>query len=92
MKLNVLALAGAFLALTAAAAQASPRTVVPDTLHGIGRDARQVYSGTRKGVVDQYHHDKAAAARTTRDARRGTLLHRHHRLAHRTVRHAVHNG
>ena len=93
MKLNVFALAGAFLALTAAAAQASPRTVVPDTLHGIGSGAHQVFSGTKEGVSDQYRHDKAAAVRTTRDARRGALLHHHRRFARRIVRHtAVHNG
>ena len=84
MKLNLIALAGAFLALTAAAAQASAQTVVPDTLHRIGSDARQVHRGTKKGVGDQYRQDKAAAVRTTRDARSGWLLHHHNR--HSVVR------
>ena len=88
MKLNVIAVAGALLALTAAAAQASPGTVVPDTVHAIGRDARQVVNGTGKGVTDQYHHSVAAARRTGHDARSGKLLHhsRHQRRHHRHVR------
>ncbi len=94
MRLNVIAVAGALLALTAAVAQASPQTVVPDTLHHIGSGATQVFNGTKQGVGDQYRHDKAAAVRTTRDARRGALLHHHHRrIARRTIRHTtVHNG
>ena len=82
MKLDVLALAGALLALTAAAAQASPATVIPDTAHAIGRDARQIVSGTGKGISDQYHHDAAAVRRTGRDARNGTLLRHHHHRRH----------
>ena len=78
MKIDVIALAGALLALTAAAAQASPSTVVPDTLHNIGRGAKQIVSGTSKGVGDQYHHDVAAGRRTVHDARHGTLFHHHH--------------
>lgn len=97
MKMNVIALAGALLALTAAAAQASPATVVPDTVHAIGRDAKQVFNGTKKGVTDQYDHDKAAAMRTTSDVRHGTLLHHHrhysHRMMHRrVVKHEEHHG
>lgn len=90
MKSNVIALAGALLALTAAAAQASPGTVVPDTVHAIGRSATQVFNGTKKGVTDQYHHDVTAGRRTVGDARRGTLL-RHHHYRHRhLVRRTVH--
>ncbi len=87
MKFNVIALAGALLSLTAAAAQASPATVIPDTLHAIGRSATQVGRGTAKGVTDQYHHDATAARRTTRDIRHGTVPH-HHRHHHH--RHMVH--
>ena len=84
MKFNVIALAGALLSLTAAAAQASPATVIPDTLHAIGRSATQVGRGTAKGVTDQYHHDATAARRTTRDIRHGTVPHhyRHHHHRH----------
>ncbi len=89
MKLDVIALAGALLALTAAAAQASPATVIPDTVHGIGRDAKQVVDGTGKGISDQYHHDVAAGARTIHDARHGTLLRHHHRRHHR---HGMHKA
>ncbi len=89
MKLHVIALAGALLALTAAAAQATPATVVPDAVHAIGRDAKQVVNGTGKGVSDQYHHTVAAARRTGRDARRGALLrhrrHHHHHLVRRVT-------
>ena len=87
MKSNLIALAGALLALTAAAAQASPATVVPDTAHAIGRSATQVFNGTKKGVGDQYDHAKTAAVRTTRDVRHGAVMRRHHRrhLARRTV-------
>jgi hypothetical protein len=98
MKLNVLAMAGALLALTAAAAQASPATVIPDTVHAIGKDAKQVFNGTKKGVTDQYDHDKAAAVRTTNDVRHGTVMKHHHRkYAHRTmhkhvVKKEVHEG
>jgi hypothetical protein len=88
MKFNVIALAGALLALTAAAAQASPATVVPDTVHAIGRDAKQVFNGTKKGVTDQYDHDKAAAVRTTSDIRHGRVL--HHRRHRHLVRRVVH--
>jgi hypothetical protein len=88
MKSNVIALAGALLALTAAAAQASPASVVPDTVHAIGRDATQVFNGTKKGVTDQYDHAKAAAVRTTDDVRHGTVLKHHHRR--RLVRKTVH--
>ena len=94
MKFNVIALAGALLALTAAAAQASPATVVPDTLHAIGRSATQVGRGTAKGVTDQYHHDATAARRTTRDIRHGTVPHHryhgHHHHHRHLVRHTVH--
>ena len=79
MKIDVIALAGALLALTAAAAQASPSTVIPDTVHNIGSSAKQVVNGTGKGISDQYHHDVAAGRRTIHDARHGTLLHHHHR-------------
>ena len=89
MKLDVIALAGALLALTAAAAQASPATVIPDTFHAIGRDAKQVVNGTGKGVSDQYHHTAAAFRRTGRDARNGTLLHHHHRRHHHHHRHVT---
>ena len=82
MKLNVIALAGALLALTAAAAQASPATVVPDTLHNIGSGAKQIVNGTGKGIGDQYHHDVAAGRRTVRYARHGTLLRHHHWRRH----------
>ena len=85
MKLTVIAVAGALLALTAAAAQASPATVIPDTVHHIGSGAKQIVSGTGKGISDQYHHDVAAGRRTVHDARHGTLLrhhHRHHRHHH----------
>ena len=89
MKSNVIALAGALLALTAAAAQASPATVVPDTLHAVGRSATQVFNGTKKGVTDQYHHDVTAGGRTVRDVRHGAVSRprRHHR---RLVRKVVH--
>ncbi len=87
MKLNVLAMAGALLALTTAAAQASPATVIPDTAHAIGNGAKQVFNGTKKGVGDQFNHDKAAAVRTTSDIRHGRILHHrhHHKYAHRTM-------
>ena len=87
MKTNVIALAGALLALTAAAAQASPASVVPDTFHAIGRNATQVFNGTKKGVTDQYDHTKDAAVRTTNDVRHGTVMkHHHHRhLVRKTV-------
>ena len=87
MKSNLIAVAGALLALTAAAAQASPGTVLPDTAHAIGRSATQVFNGTKKGVGDQYDHAKTAAVRTTRDVRHGTVMRRrHHRhLVRKTV-------
>ena len=90
MKSNVIALAGALLALTTAAAQASPGSVVPDTFHAIGRSATQVFNGTKKGVTDQYHHDAAAASRTTNDVRHGTVLHHHHYHHRHLVRRTVH--
>ena len=88
MKSNLIALAGALLALTAAAAQASPSTVAPDTAHAIGRSATQVFNGTRKGVADQYDHAKTAAVRTARDVRHGTVMRRRHRR--QLVRKMVH--
>ena len=87
MKFNVIAMAGALLALTAAAAQASPATVIPDTVHHIGSGAKQIVSGTGKGISDQYHHDVAAGRRTVHDARHGRLLHHHHRYHHRSYYH-----
>ncbi len=85
MKFNVIALAGALLSLTAAAAQASPATVIPDTLHGITRGTKQIVNGTGKGVSDQYHHDAAAAHRTVSDIRHDRIL--HHRFSHRHHHH-----
>ena len=82
MKFNVIALAGALLSLTAAAAQASPATVIPDTFHGIARGTKQIVNGTGKAVTDQYHHDATAARRTTSDIRHGRILHHHHHRRH----------
>ena len=82
MKFNVIALAGALLSLTAAAAQASPATVIPDTFHGIARGTKQIVDGTGKAVTDQYHHDATAARRTTGDIRHGRILHHPHRRHH----------
>ena len=90
MKFNVIALAGALLSLTAAAAQASPASVIPDTFHGIARGTKQIVTGTGKGVTDQYHHDATAAGRTTRDIRHGTILHHHHYRHHHVVRRVTH--
>ncbi len=90
MKFNVIALAGALLSLTAAAAQASPATVIPDTFHGIARGTKQIVNGTGKGVSDQYHHDVTAARRTTRDIRHGRILHRHHYRHHHMMRRVTH--
>ena len=91
MKLNVIALASALLSLTAAAAQASPATVVPDTFHGIVRGTKQIVNGTGKAVTDQYHHDATAAHRTVSDVRHGRILHhrRHHHHRH-LVRRVTH--
>ena len=88
MKFNVIALAGALLSLTAAAAQASPASVIPDTLHKIGSGTKQIVNGTGRAVTNQYHHDAAAARRTTSDIRHGTVMrhHRHHHH-HRFMRH-----
>ncbi len=90
MKFNVIALAGALLSLTAAAAQASPATVIPDTFHGIARGTKQIVNGTGKAVTDQYHHDATAARRTTSDVRHGRILHRRHYHHHHLVRRVTH--
>ena len=90
MKFDVFALAGALLALTAAAAQASPATVIPDTVHAIGHNATQVVQGTAKGVGDQARHDYHAGARVTRDVRHGTVPRRHHRRHRHLVRRVTH--
>ena len=90
MKFNVIALAGALLSLTAAAAQASPATVIPDTFHGIARGTKQIVNGTGKAVTDQYHHDAAAARRTTSDIRHGRILHHRHYRHHHMVRRVTH--
>ena len=83
MKLDVIALAGALLALTTAAVQASPASVVPDTAHAIGRDATQVVRGTAKGFGDQARHDYHAGARVTHDVAHGVVpRHAHYRHRH----------
>ena len=87
MKLDVIALAGALLALTAAAAQASPASVIPDTAHAIGRGATQVVRGTAKGVGDQARHDYHAGGRVTHDVVHGTVP---HHARHRHHRHLIH--
>ncbi len=90
MKFNIIALAGAVLSLTAAAAQASPATVIPDTFHGIARGTKQIVNGTGKAVTDQYHHDATAARRTTRDIRHGRILHHRHYHRRHLVRRVTH--
>ena len=49
-----------------------------------------MFNGTKKGVTDQYDHDKTAAVRTTRDIRHGTVMRHHHRHHRRLVRRTVH--
>ena len=80
MRFDVIAVAGALLALTAAAAQASPASVIPDTFHAAVRSGGQVVHGTAEGVGDQGKHDLRAGRRVTRDVIHGTVPHhyRHH--------------
>lgn len=93
MKFNVIALAGALLALTAAAAQASPASVIPDTAHAIVRGTGQIVGGTVEGVGNQVKHDYRAGARTTHDVVHGTVprhwRHRHHHYHHHYYHHRV---
>ena len=84
MKLDVIALAGALLALTAATVQASPASVIPDTAHAIVRGTGQIVHGTAKGVGDQGRHDYRASRRVTHDVIHHTVPHDRHarRTAH----------
>ena len=92
MKLNLLAMAAAMFALTAAAAQASPATVLPDTGHAIVRGTKTIVGGTVHGVGHQVGNVGYIARSTThsvvhgtRRAFRGGRHHHHH--YHRVVTH-----
>ncbi|MGC1301660.1 MAG: hypothetical protein WA840_04725 [Caulobacteraceae bacterium] len=89
MKIQVMAAVAALTltALPVTSAFASPASVVPDTLHKIGRGAGQVVNGTYHGVAHQAGNVGHAARSTGRSIGHGV-----HRITHpRSRRHYSHH-